>query len=128
MTRIFRYWAPVAVYSAAIAWASLVPVPEGLPEFWEIDKAYHFAAYAAMGWLWVRAMSPKEGLKNPRAVIIAGVAAFLFGALMEVLQSFVPERNPDLIDAIVNGAGGVTGAFISNRVFAFMGQSRRRRI
>lgn len=128
MTRIFRYWAPVAVYSAAIAWASLVPVPEGLPEFWEIDKAYHFAAYAAMGVLWVRAMSPKEGPKSPRAAVIAGAAAFIFGALMEMLQSFVPERTPDVIDAIVNGAGGVTGALITNRVFAFMGQSRRRRI
>lgn len=111
-----------------IAWASLTPMPEGLPDIWEIDKAYHFAAYAAMGWLWVRATRSKEGFAGPRAVIIAGVAAFLFGALVEMLQSFVPERTPDVIDAIVNGAGGVTGAVISSRVFSFMGQSRRRRI
>ena len=128
MTRLFRYWAPLAVYSGAIVWASLAPMPEGLPEFWEIDKAYHFAAYAAMGGLWVRAMRGKEGFERTRTVIIAGVAAFLFGALMEVLQSFFPERTPDVIDAIVNGAGGVTGAIVSSRVFSFMGQSRRRRI
>lgn len=128
MKRLIKYWGPVALYSGLIIWASLTPMPEALPEIWEIDKVYHLGAYAIMGGLWVRAMRGGEGLLRARTVLVAGGFAFLFGAAVEILQSFVPERNSDIIDGMVNGAGGIIGAIIFNRFLSFMGQSSRRRI
>ncbi|MBI2412767.1 MAG: VanZ family protein [Deltaproteobacteria bacterium] len=128
MKRIIKYWGPLVLYLAFIVWGSLTPMPEELPEIWEIDKVYHLGAYAIMGGLWVRAMRGGEGIKSSRAVLLAGSFAFLFGAAIEVLQSFVPERNSDIIDGMVNGAGGIIGAIIFNRFLSFMGQSSRRRI
>lgn len=109
-------------------WASLTPMPEGLPEIWEIDKVYHLGAYAIMGGLWVRAMRGEERIIRARTVLVAGGIAFLFGAAVEILQLFVPERSSDIIDGMVNGAGGIIGAIVFNRFLSFMGQSSRRRI
>lgn len=128
MKRLVKYWGPVALYSGFIIWGSLTPMPEALPEVWEIDKVYHLGAYAIMGGLWVRAMRGGESFKSSRAVILAGSFAFLFGAAIEILQAFVPERDSDMVDAMVNGAGGVIGAIVFNRFLSFMNQSTRRRI
>ncbi len=128
MSRFVKYWLPFIVYASVIMWVSLTPMPEGLPEIWQIDKVYHLGAYAVMGGLWVRAVRGEERTIRARTVLVAGCVAFVFGAAVEILQLLVPERSSDMIDALVNGAGGFTGAIIFNRFLSFMGQSTRRRI
>lgn len=94
---------------------SIRPMPAELPDIWQIDKVYHFAAYAVMGALWVRALGAK-GKGARYTIVVASVISAFFGAFVEVCQAFTPTREASLLDALANGAGGVFGAFIFTRL------------
>ncbi|MBI5588647.1 MAG: VanZ family protein [Deltaproteobacteria bacterium] len=117
MRRIFLNWAPFALYTALIVYLSLTPhLPEG-PRIYQIDKLYHFMAYAIMGLLLARAVATGPALKTRTGavVLITALAGFLFGALMEIGQMFVPERTAEALDALANGAGAFVGAVVYGR-------------
>ncbi len=114
MKKLIFYWAPLAAYTVFIVVFSVRPVPEDLPDLPDIDKLYHFIAYFLLGLLWARAIdsisTDSRGKKG--ALIAPAVIAFLFGVLIEVVQYFIPERSADVVDAIANGAGAISGAFV----------------
>lgn len=114
MTRYSRTYLSALAYMALIFVLSIRPMPAELPNIWQIDKVYHFAAYAVMGALWVRALGAKG--KGARIIIVASIISALFGAFVEVCQAFTPTREASLLDALANGAGGVFGAFIFTRL------------
>ncbi len=97
---------------AAVLVASLRPMPEGLPEIFNIDKLYHLATYAVMAILLSLALYGEGRAAVRGRLSTAAMMAFAYGALIEVLQSFTGTRSADILDAIVNGIGAAAGAFI----------------
>lgn len=96
---------------------SINPMPERMPEYWQIDKLYHFCAYLMMSVLWARAIyNGTTGRPGMRVLVIAAVLTIAFGGLVEVYQSFLPYRSGDIFDAVANGAGGFTGVIVYARL------------
>lgn len=117
----------IICYMAAVVFVSIIKVQTPAPPIPYEDKLYHFATYAVMGSLWARffrlrrkesGVAGRDGGADgsARVIVIASAAAFSFGLLMEVLQFFFPEREPELMDLVSNGLGGVTGAVIYERL------------
>lgn len=120
MKKIGLYWAPLALYMAFILIESINPSPpDVMPDLWQIDKVFHFGGYFLMGILFARAMmyGTASADKPDMSVIIpASVILFSFGALLEVWQGYVPNRSPEVLDAVANGLGGLSGSFAYTRV------------
>jgi VanZ family protein len=106
--------AVLAAYMLLIFFLSVRPGPAPLPGIWQIDKLYHFLAYALMGFLWVWTLgglvSLKKGALIPaRALGAAFIISTLFGAVMEVFQYFLPPREASFLDAAANALGALAG-------------------
>ncbi|MBI5493112.1 MAG: VanZ family protein [Deltaproteobacteria bacterium] len=117
MKKAFIYWLPLVVYSAVIIYLSIDPEPPQA-DIVGLDKVFHFLAYAVMGALSGRAIASAfgSGADKRRVIVISAFAfSFIFGFLMEVWQSFIPERSAEVLDMIANGAGGLFGAFVFSR-------------
>ena len=114
MRRFFLFRAPLAAYALLVVYISLTPNPPHGPDIQGIDKFYHFMVYAVMGLLLARAAT--EGgsavADARRVVFMTAMAGFSFGVLMETGQMFVPERSPEALDALANGAGALFGAVV----------------
>jgi hypothetical protein len=78
------------------------------------DKVQHFCAYLALSSL------PVIGFQDRRRGIIAGLAMFILGVLMEAGQHFSPGRAVELGDVIANGAGVGCGALLGLPIRAFI--------
>jgi VanZ family protein len=90
----------LAFYAAAALVAALSLAPgTTLPPTSIGDKVEHVIAYAVLGLL--GAASSKRGVTR----VILGLA--VFGAAIEMLQTFSPGRSPDLLDVVadIGGAG-----------------------
>ena len=87
--------------SAAMHWISLLHVN---------DKTQHFLAYAVLAWFPVRIYSRTAALGACGMLVTLGVA-------LEVLQSMVPGRSCELLDALAD-LGGVMSGFVFGWVLA----------
>jgi VanZ family protein len=83
------------------------PVPELTTRVW--DKLLHVGAYAVLGALFCRALVG-EGTRTSAALVLAVLLASAYGAADEFHQSFVPLRQPDLADWVVDALGASIGA------------------
>ena len=109
------YWMPVALYAGAIFYLSAQPHPEEqLPSFLlkEVsDKVLHLLEYSVLGALCYRAFRwGLNGQVAARALIIAIVAASLYGVTDEVHQLFVPFRESSWLDWLADTTGAAIGA------------------
>jgi VanZ family protein len=123
------YWMPVALYAGAIFYLSAQPHPEEqLPSFLlkEVsDKVLHLLEYAVLGALCYRAFRwGLNGQVAARALIIAIVAASLYGVTDEVHQLFVPFRESSWLDWLADTIGAAIGALSWRFVLDFDQQSR----
>lgn len=93
----------LALCMLAILVLSLLP-PSGLPTTgW--DKSNHLLAFAVLALL-------SHGAWPGRTLVaLAGLLAY--GGLIEVLQSFTPDRSADLTDLIADAIGLAAGAAIA---------------
>jgi VanZ family protein len=95
----------------AIAWAALILTATSLPSTPAgpavpgIDKVVHFALYAVLGGLTMRAAEST----SVRSVITWTLAIALFAAVDEWHQFFIPNRSADVIDWVADVAGGAAG-------------------
>lgn len=115
MRAVLFYWAPLALYAGLVLFFSIMP-DSGEPGYgW--DKANHFAAYAVMSFLFMRAAA--GGRPSIRAAVAAILAVSLFGIGVEFLQSLTSTRKADALDAFANGLGAAVGvvalSLIKNR-------------
>ena len=106
--------AVLAAYMLLILFLSVRPGPAPLPGVWQIDKLYHFLAYALMAFLWMwmlggAASFKKKGLIPASALGAAFAISTLFGAVMEVFQHFLPPREASFLDAAANALGALAG-------------------
>lgn len=116
----FRYWAPVVAYAALIFYGSAQSHPEqDLPSFFNLfsDKILHAIEYAVLGGLCYRAF--RWGTNDSwaqQAVLLALLAASLYGISDEVHQLFVPFRESSWQDWVADTIGGAMGAVGINRL------------
>lgn len=119
------FWLPLL----ACTWLALTPSP---PEsvFRVSDLVLHAAAFAYLTF----ALGLAHGTLRFRAVVMWMV---FYGLLIELIQSFEPERSAELKDLVVDGAGIAVGLMllmslgpwsrrVARRIMAFVLGSARR--
>ena len=78
-----------------------------------LDKAVHFTFYfvaAVLGLLCFGDLLKKGGKDKKRLMFFMGIALFVFGMVIEVLQhTFTVHRTGDLFDVMANGFGVLAG-------------------
>ena len=121
MTRALSLWAPVAVYMAAIFWASSLHVLPGAVSGFP-DWLLHSACYGGLALVSLRAVS---GGKWPGVTTGTLAAALIicavYGASDEFHQSFVPGRAVEFRD----WRNDVTGAALGLGAAWAWGKMRR---
>jgi VanZ family protein len=99
-----------------LAWMGLIfylssrsdlPTPNGLSA--EVEAILgHLTVYAVLAVLIAYALAD-SGISTVRRLISAFVFAVLYGVSDELHQSFVPGRDPDIFDLMVDGIGAFIG-------------------
>ena len=78
-----------------------------------MDKFLHFIAYAILGVLFFRAYRTLGiGKKYKLLILISILSSSLYGISDELHQHFVPQRQADVIDALANILGSITGVLL----------------
>ena len=102
------------IWAAGLAIGSLLPSGSALAaeveQFNFFGFGLHLIGYAIFGLVLVLTLK-KYAVKND--FLYAIVIAAVYGLAMEGLQAFVPNRDPSIIDAVVN----TVGAFISATIY-----------
>jgi VanZ family protein len=119
MWHFIRYWLPVVVYCAIIAYLSSQSYPGShLPSFvfGFSDKLVHGIEFGILGILLFRAFHHTHGTSG--SIGLAIVSAVAFGVSDEIHQWFVPHRQADMWDVLADTLGAtsfvVTWAFFTN--------------
>lgn len=113
------FWAPVAIYMAAIFLVSADPSPP-MPSSVS-DKPLHALAYFGLAVLALRAVA--RGLParvTRRRAVAALVIAVGYGATDELHQMFVPGRSAELYDLYAD-AIGAAGGLMACYLWAILG-------
>ncbi len=111
---VWRYWLPVAAYAGLIFYLSSLSQPEEyvpslLAELG--DKVLHVVEYGLLGVLCYRAFRHGAGAWAGRyALHLAIVAAAVYGVTDEIHQAFVPLREAEAGDLLMDTIGAVIGA------------------
>ncbi len=113
--QVLWYWAPAALYAGLIFFLSAQSHPEdNLPSFLfkEVsDKVLHAVEYGILAVLCYRAFRWAAGAAIARqAVVLAILAASVYGITDEVHQAFVPLRESSWQDWLADTIGAVIGA------------------
>ena len=113
------YRAPAIGWGFLIFYACLAPV-SSLDPGWEInisDKLVHFILY--FSWTILLYFASSRGYKRPikkRKAVLYWLIAIAVGGLIELLQDWMGlGRSADLLDALANSAGAVSG-MVASRV------------
>ena len=114
MGQVLWYWVPVVLYAGTIFYLSAQSHPqEKLPSFLfeEVsDKVLHAVEYGILALLCYRAFRWAAGPAVARqAVLLAIVAASIYGMTDEVHQAFVPFRESGWEDWLADTIGAVIG-------------------
>ena len=115
MGQVFWYWVPVALYAGVIFFLSAQSHPEEqLPSFLlkdVSDKVLHGVEYGILALLCYRAFRWAAGSAvAQQAVVLAIVAASVYGVTDEVHQFFVPFRESSWLDWLADTIGAAIGA------------------
>jgi len=97
-------------YCTFIFIQSCYPTPETLPVFPFGDKVFHGLGYALLGILFYRTFKAAPNRMSVRmAILMAVFASTLYGISDEIHQHFVPARQADLMDGVVDAIGSMIG-------------------
>lgn len=113
MSRIFRFWFPVGLYSVIIFVVSSinkVSIPVSGLHF---DKVLHIIEYFPLGYLLAMAFAQAQFSRSMSTVIFwsAVGCAFIYGCSDEWHQSFVIGRTASFLDVCADFVGASLGAF-----------------
>jgi VanZ family protein len=102
------YHLPVILYAAAITAVSSIPdLSTGDIQFIAVDKLAHFLEYSIFAYITFRSFSHIERLRLPTAWLLTMLFITLFAAADEFHQSFVPGRDMDVYDFLVDVGGAL---------------------
>ena len=105
-TWIFLFYVSMVLYFSAQPGSNL----NWFSQLWRYDKIVHFMEYLGVGFLLINALKiqPLKKLHWKFAILFL----LLFPIIDEMLQHFTPTRIPDIVDAIADICGGLTGAYL----------------
>ncbi|MDB4908404.1 MAG: uncharacterized protein JWO05_3188 [Gemmatimonadetes bacterium] len=103
-----RRWLPPLVWAGVILVLTSIPNPPIPRSLLGTDKLAHFAMYAPLAFLLVRAILP--GVRVARAILLSVGIVALYGAADEWHQQFIPGRSDDIADWRADATGAVIGA------------------
>ena len=107
------YWFPILVYCLLIYIQSSHPSPQSIPDWPFMDKLLHFACYALLGALFLRAFNTTPIKHNLKLILILSVLlSALYGISDEIHQHFVPYRSADYMDVLSDILGSVAGVYL----------------
>lgn len=107
------YWFPIFIYCLLIYIQSSYPSSEKISSIPYFDKILHFAAYAFLGGLLLRALKTLPIKNNIRLVMILSITlSALYGISDEIHQHYVPYRDADIMDALADIIGSIFGVYI----------------
>jgi VanZ family protein len=89
---------------------SKLPKPSGISSSVEAITG-HFTVYAVLAVLVAFALAD-TGLSTSRRLVVAFLFAVVYGVSDEFHQSFVPGRDPDPFDLMIDAIGAVTGLVV----------------
>jgi VanZ family protein len=97
------------VYAAVFTVAGMSPEVPGLGTVLP-DAAAHAVGvgFQVLMLFWLA----RELLPSPMALAVSSAGAFLFGAMIELLQLFQPARQTQLSDIAANGVGALAAVFV----------------
>jgi len=82
-----------------------------------MDKILHFAAFALLGALFLRAFYTTRIRHRLKLIITLSVLfSALFGISDEIHQSFVPYRVADAMDALADILGSIAGVYLYKKM------------
>jgi VanZ family protein len=106
-------WALVLAWMGLIFFLSsrsTLPKPSGISSSLEAITG-HFTVYAVLAALVAFALAD-TGLPTSRRLAVAFLFAVVYGVSDEFHQSFVPGRDPDLFDLMIDAIGAATGLVV----------------
>jgi VanZ family protein len=119
------YWLPVLVWAALIFWLSslsVTPEPESVRQLPGWSQEAHFALYLVLGALLLRAIARPV---STRRLLLPMVIGALYAASDELHQYFVPGRQADMFDFIIDVAGLAFGILLVQYFFSkWMGRNK----
>ncbi len=127
--RVGRYlslWIPVLLQMGLIFYFSNQPSGSPALESFPFSSIVgHFGGYALLSLLLYRAFAGGFRCWNIKNAGKACLVAFLYAISDEIHQSFVPGRNPSVLDVLVD-SGGIVFALLAVRVWVSLGLSKSR--
>jgi len=118
-------WAPVVLLLAFEAWlSSQSRLPELGFTFSGLDKLEHAAFFFLTGLAAVRAARFGERWSRTKTAVFLVLAAFLWGCLDEIHQSFVPYRSVEMVDVLADTAGVALAVVFGERLLRRTGLDR----
>ena len=113
---IARYWSPTLAYMMLIWALSSIPSAAPVVIIPMQDKVVHLVEYAVLAILYCHSIAQTmPRWKKPAVVVLSVVLAALWGAVDEWHQSFVPNRNSDVMDALADTLGAIIGCAVAVR-------------
>jgi VanZ family protein len=112
MRRWLVLWGPPLVWMALIFFLSSRPDLPGAPDpalDRILKKSAHAGGYATLAILYVRAL---EGSGARRSAPVALVLTGLYAVSDEWHQTYVPGRDGNILDVLIDLAGGILGLFV----------------
>jgi hypothetical protein len=104
------YWLPIGGYICIIfLLSSLSHIPFRFP-FRHFDKLLHFSEYGILAILLARALGASNRVKSWWMILLlTSFFCVLLGAIDEMYQSTITNRDSDVFDAMADSAGGLIG-------------------
>ncbi len=103
-----RFLAPIAWMAVIFYFSSQSDPSPGIGNFGHVVA--HFTEYFILTSLWAWALLPHLGL---RALPVAWVIAVIYAISDEWHQSFVPRRDSDPVDVLVDSCGALAAVAVS---------------
>ena len=113
-----------ALWTLCIVWTAVIFIGCTLPsnlmptiKVLNVDKMAHFGFFFVQSVLWGLLLCFKTKQTHFQIIVLVTLSAFLYGGMIEILQSEIFNRSSELYDLIADVVGGLTGG-LSYRIFA----------
>jgi VanZ family protein len=117
-------WLTAALW-VYVSWQALRSNPGG-SDFGQLDKLQHLGAFMALTAASALALAPTKSSRLPWAQGLALAGGWmLYGGLIEVLQAFIPGRQPSWLDLLADAAGIAAGLALAHALRRWPVLSRR---